>query len=335
MFFIVSMLYIPALASGIDNDSLEGVPSQHVVDFNGDGKTDWVVIRQGGGPTSPATWLIQENSNNAPTTFFPWGWSTDFFVPEDYDGDNKTDFAVWRPGVAGRAAWYVLQSQTGTVRAENFGQTGDDPTVVGDYDGDNKADLAVYRQGIAGNDRSFWFYRTAANGPVFTRQWGQNRDYPAPGDYDGDGKNDFVVQRSTGISGQAAFWINLSSTPPGFLHRYAVFGAPTDVIVPGDYDGDNKTDIAIVRGGGGDITWFYEPSTQLGTFHGGRFGLSAADTPVQGDYDGDGRTDFAVFRPNTDPAQNFFYVRKSVDGSLLANEWGQNGDYPAANYNYH
>lgn len=326
---------------GVDDinvTSAPAAPAQHVVDFNGDGKTDWVTVRNtGGGPGGQESWFVQENTGaGAGATYqFPWGISTDFFVPEDYDGDGKTDYAVWRGGAPGAAAWYILQSNGSVVRAENYGQTGDDPTVVGDYNNDNKADLAVYRSGALAGDKSFWFYRIAANGPIFARQWGQNGDFPAPGDYDGDGSADFVVQRSVGFAGQGAFWMNYAAALPGALSRYVQFGTATDIIVPGDYDGDGKTDLAVTRGSGGAILWFVEPSTALGTFNTFNFGISAADFRAQGDYDGDGKTDIAVWRPNADPTQNFFFVRKSTNGALLANEWGQNSDYPVANYNQH
>jgi hypothetical protein len=327
---------------GVDDISVTSTPvivnTQHVVDFNGDGKTDWVTVRNtGGGPSGQASWFVQENTGaGAGAAYqFPWGISTDFFIPEDYDGDGKTDYAVWRAGAPGAAAWYILESIGSTVRAENYGQTGDDPTVVGDYNNDNKADLAVYRAGAAAGDPSFWFYRITANGPVFARQWGQNGDFPAPGDYDGDGSADFVVQRSVGFAGQGAFWMNYAAVAPGTLSRYVQFGTSTDVIVPGDYDGDGKTDLALTRGSAGSILWFIEPSTALGTFDTYNWGLSATDLRTQGDYDGDGKTDIAVWRPNADPTQNFFFVRKSTNGALFANEWGQNGDRPVANYNQH
>jgi hypothetical protein len=328
---------------GVDDINVTAAPAvnnQHVVDFNGDGKTDWVTVRNtGGGPGGQETWFVQENTGIGggvgPSYQFPWGQNGDFYVPEDYDGDGKTDFAVWRPGPAGAAAWYVLNSIGSTVRAENYGQTGDDPTVVGDYNNDNKADLAVYRAGAAAGDPSFWFYRVTANGPVFARQWGQNGDFPAPGDYDGDGSADFVVQRSVGFAGQGAFWMNYAAVAPGTLSRYVQFGTATDIIVPGDYNGDGKTDLAITRGSAGSILWFIEPSDALGTFTQTNWGLSASDFRTQGDYDGDGTTDIAVWRPNADPTQNYFFVRRSSNGNFFANEWGQNGDYPVANYNQH
>lgn len=324
-------------ASLIIETSTPPPPGQRVVDFDGDGKTDSAVVRNtGGGPSGQITWFAKSNGGSVLTlpNSGTWGAATDFFVPEDYDGDGKSDLAVWRGGAPGNAAFYIFQSATNTARIETFGQSGDDPTVVGDYDGDGKADLAVYRGGAVAGDVSTWFYRTTAAGPVFGRVWGQNGDFPSPGDYDGDGKNDFGVQRNAG-TGQAVFFFNYAAAAPGVQSRFVYFGTPTDLILPGDYDGDGKTDVAVSRGISGTLNWFYEPSTALGTFVGGPFGASATDFQAQGDYDGDGKTDFAVFRPNADPTQNFFLARKSSDGSLYFDEWGSQGDYPVANFNSH
>ena len=156
-------------------------------------------------------------------------------------------------GAAGTAAFYILQSETNTVRIDTFGQNGDDPTVVGDYDGDGKADVAVYRSGASAGDQSTWYYRgslTPAN--VNSIPWGQNGDFPAPGDYDGDGKNDFVIQRASGGSG--VFWMNTTSAGISTI----TFGNSRDVVVPGDYDGDGKTDLAVVRDSGGSFVWYFE-----------------------------------------------------------------------------
>lgn len=302
-------------------------PVQNVVDFNGDGKTDFAVARNtGGGPSGQITWFINYGGT-ATTVASQWGLNGDTFVPVDYDGDQKTDIAIWRPGAATVAAFYILQSATNTVRVEPFGQTGDNATVVDDYNGDGKADLAVYRAGANAGDQSTWFYRTTANGPVTYMPWGQNGDFPAPGDYDGDGKADFVVQRNNG-GGQARFW--RMQTTAGF--DSVVFGTPTDVIVPGDYDGDGKTDIATVRGSAGQINWYVLPSS-TGTISAAPyavFGASATDFPTQGDYDGDGKTDVAVWRPS---GATFWYLGTTSGAAGVP--FGQNGDFPVANYNTH
>jgi hypothetical protein len=303
---------------------------QHVVDFDGDGKTDPAVVRNtGGGPSGQLTWFIQNSSGAPATTTVPWGLNGDRYVPEDYDGDSKTDVAVWRAGPPFGSYFYILQSMTGTLRIDQFGPTGDDPTVVGDYDGDGKSDPAVYRAGAMAGDHSFWYYRSSVNGLIIGTEYGQNADFPAPGDYDGDGKNDFAVQRNAG-GGQARFFIRRTTGGDTSV----IFGTPTDTIVPGDYDGDGKYDIATIRSSGGSILWNILRSGDGGTTT-ATFGTAATDFATQGDWDGDGKTDIAVWRPNVDPTMDFFYIRRSGTGTDVVVEWGQNGDYPVANYNSH
>jgi hypothetical protein len=306
------------------------VKVQHIVDFDGDGKTDYSVIRNlGTDETGQAEWWNATNATGA-VSVVDWGLAGDSFTPVDFDGDHKTDIAVWRGGAAGNSFFYILQSMTNTVRIVNFGQDGDNASVVGDYDGDGKADPAVYRPG----PQSTWFYLGSLNNPnnnITYVPWGVDSDFPAPGDYDGDGKNDFCIQRDDG-NGNGIFWLaTAAGTPPSVTW----FGLPGDLIVPGDYDGDGKTDFATVRGivNGSTFNWqWYWMSSSTGQVNSRVFGLAPDDLQVQGDYDGDGLTDVAIWRPGP---PSFFSVLRSSDNMVVTYRWGLPDDVPAAGYNTH
>lgn len=297
-----------------------GMPRDANVDFNGDGKSDWVVTRNADlAVISQITWFISYNGeNNLIAT--PFGLSTDVRVPEDYDGDGKDDIAVWRnnsPDSTNRAYFFILQSMTNTVRIEQFGQTGDDPRVVADYDGDNKADLAVYR--VNENGQNFFFYRSSLTNNNFTSvAFGAGSDVrPYVGDFDGDGKADFAVH----VNGQFVVLINGGNTV-----EYINWGARFDFLVPGDFDADGKSDFCVVRQIGDQWVWFILERDGGGTGANGIVWGLVPDTLAPGDYDGDGRQDVAVWRANPDATMNFFFVRRSSDSSLLTYEWGRQGD---------
>lgn len=290
----------------------DGLVGRSALDYNGDGKTDWTVVRNSGGIY---TWY-RFNNGGSPQGGATWGVSGDRILGGDFDGDNKDDIAVFRPS---NATFYILESQLSTIRIDNFGQTGDDATVVGDYDGDGKSDVAVYRSGSP----SVWYFRVPG-GNYQAVVWGTDTDYPAPGDYDGDGRGDFAVQRPEATGG--VFYIAGSS---GNIATRQ-FGASNDWVVPGDYDGDGKTDIAVAHNEAGTFMWSYLPSGTPGGPPVSRSWGFASDYTAQGDYDGDGRTDFCVWRPSTGQ----FYV-SSATGGIMTQTWGVAGDIPSARYNTH
>lgn len=268
----------------------------------------------------------------------------------DYDGDNKADLTVFRPG---EGAWYRINSSNGGFVATPFGAQGDRP-VPGDYDGDGKADIAVYRPSAGG-----WYMLLSATGAFRGVGFGVNSDTAVPADFDGDGKTDIAVYRPAdgawyilnsadnsfrvvnfglrednpapqdfdgdGKADIAVFrnaigsWYRLNSTTGALVS--VQFGAPNDKPIPGDFDGDGKADLALYRTADGG---WYRLNSGNGAFVGVAFG-TATDRPVAADYDGDGKTDIAVYRGATG---NWFQLL-SATNAFAVQTFGAPGDLPA------
>lgn len=101
-----------------------------------------------------------------------------------------------------------------------------------------------------------------------------------------------------------------------------LWGQNGDKPVPGDFDGDGKTDFSVFRPSSG--YWYIQNSSD-NTTSAYYFGLSS-DLVAPADYDGDGRTDAAVYRAST----GFWYIQRSTDSGLTAVQFGLSSDIPAS-----
>ncbi len=284
----------------------------------------------------------------------------------DFGGDSRADFTVFRPS----NGFVYISRPDNSVFGFPFGLS-DDQFTPGDYDGDGITDLAVFR-----NSTGVFFVRRSSDNRVTGFQFGSPGDEPVARDYDGDGRTDFAVVRrsggSGGMGGTLTWFINNSSDGS---FRAVQFGRASDVVAPGDYDGDGRFDLAVFRGMGDQQAMFFVQLSS-GGFTSAQFGIGS-DRVVPGDYDGDGRTDFAVVRTGTsyqwfilrssdntvqfdqlgakgflpvqndydgdgrtdvavyDPISGTYFIRRSSNGGLTQIKFGQLGDYPIANYDTH
>lgn len=340
------------------------VPGEAPNDVTGDGRSDFINVRADGAPLGEFMgandlagkdkvgnmqrraeslvpqigigWWVANGATSAPIARYDLGQDTDFFLTGDYDNDGRMDLTIWTPGAAGVAAFRILQSSNSTVVTRLYGQSGDDPTIGGDWNNDGQDDLAVYRDGTAGSPQSYFFWSDPDTPTTVNYiEWGTDGDIPFALDYDGDNRSDAAVQRNAG-GGAARFYIRQSSN--GAVVTF-LYGLSSDFVVPGDYDGDGRDDICVSRNanfGNGTFKYFWIRESDGGGFPDSPFQWGIpGDFITQGDWDGDGRTDLGVWRSNADPLLNFFYIRRSSDGSLYQMEWGRSGDYPVNNWNVH
>jgi len=163
-------------------------------------------------------------------------------------------------------------------------------------------------------------------------RFGRERDtyLPRRTDFDGEGKGEIgYFHASDGLWGLLQSGQNFSYGSPQFFN----WGQTGDIIVPGDYDGDGKSDPTVRRPPtGGQSSAYLVLRSSTGYDYGSALTIPAGwpglgDTPVPADYNADGITDPGIWRGNSGvwivPLSPSFTTYKFFS-------WGMTGDKPVA-----
>jgi hypothetical protein len=243
-------------------------------DYDGDGKTDlatynetnynyYIQFSSGQEPT----WLANHSRRNTDTGIVTYylGWEGTTPIVGDFDGDSKTDLALYKPDWSGTNPnydWHIVYS-TGGEEPFDWGATGYEP-IVGDYDGDGKDDLAIYETATGLYSIRFstgteptWLKNlnqtAATNGTYASRRdtlsgfpryyLGWEGTTPVTGDFDGDGYTDLATYKTNWYGSPNYYdWVIVysSGTPEAFID----LGSNGDFPIPGNYGGDLADDLA-------------------------------------------------------------------------------------------
>jgi hypothetical protein len=314
-------------------------------DYDGDGKTDAAVFHR---PTTQ--WIVRKSSTGEYVGFY-FGLYFDIPAPADYTGSGRTQPGIYRPTTN---TFYYAEEITKNARlsADGERQWGlpGDQHFLANVDGDSRADFGVYRQSTES------IYLRTSTGVVFNLPFSRSSaaqarlsgpfngtppeisagstqlpfvslkrpSYRVRGDYNRDGRADLAfarVERSL----YRTVWSVLHLDGSSSLY---VVHAPGDALVPGDYNGDGKTQPAVVYVNPGlqaaaNLEWHIKnPDGSEDVRIWGKNG----DSPLSGDFDCDGKNDLVVSRVQGDWLYWYMWLSSPLSTPIGGHLFGMKGD---------
>ncbi|HEX6127146.1 MAG TPA: VCBS repeat-containing protein [Pyrinomonadaceae bacterium] len=323
----VSLLVCICLLHGL---TVFATDNSFKLDFNGDGRTDIALYREGSRAgdiaPQPSYWFFLDTQTHQ-MFVRQWGRSLDVPAPADYDNDGITDVGIyrwWDFETGDTNEWWLSKSAGGhqVILSYELGYS----KFNRNYFGDGRAEVGqLYQVDISQNPGETCFisiyFVADLDRNVIRKTIGDAcnvNPLPIPGDYNNDGYSEIAVFDNQTFK----VWLppySSSYTAPDLSHVMDI-----EIPTPGDFDGDGKTDFAGTKGQNGRMLWRIKRSDG-GPDIEEDFGFST-DKPVPGDYDGDNKTDIAVFRPS----DGSWWIKNSGSGAVTSFYFGLPTDTPLA-----
>ena len=306
--------YNSSVPSWVNQQGVIAIPG----DYDSDGRDD-VAFHRPGGPWNTVPVLFSRGDGSwSSTNLKAPSWANQpgvRAVPGDYDRDGDTDIAFYRPGGSWSTIPILFSLGDGrwsstNASAPSWANQSGVIAIPGDYNNDGRTDIAFHKPGgswlrvpvLLSQGNGTWL-AVNSNAPSWANQSGV---VAIPGDFDRDGRSDIAFHKPGGgwnsvpvlFANGGGSWSSTNLGVPSWANQ------PDVVAIPGDFDGDDRSDIAFHRPRG---PWNSVPVL----YSNGRSNWSSRNTPspqwahepnvqaVSGDVNRDGRADIAFYRPGS------------------------------------
>jgi len=206
-----------------------GLTVTEAVDFNGDGKDDYVLYNRATRQT--AFWHLNNNTriSVAAGPTIPAGWN--LIAEADFNGDGKPDYFLFNPSTRQTQIWYMNHNIHISTANGPTAIAGWIPTTLADFNGDGKPDVVLYNP--ATNQTLVWYLNnnTYTGGGYTPTISGGYLLVSAAGDFNHDGKPDFLLYNPA--TRRSAIW---------YLNNRTLIGSASGPTIPASYTLEDLAD---------------------------------------------------------------------------------------------